>query len=68
MELFEIRELLTDGNYLDAIKILNDLYRQGTPLVTDVEYDSILEYFKQIDPTNELFKSGVIETVEVYFC
>lgn len=65
MTLSEIHELLTDGNYLEAIKILNDLYRQGTPLVTDAEYDSILEDFKQIDPTNELFKTGVIESIEV---
>jgi NAD-dependent DNA ligase len=65
MTLSEIDELLIDGNYLGAIKILNDLYRQGTPLVTDAEYDSILEDFKKIDPKNELFTSGVIESVEV---
>lgn len=40
---------------------LNNLYRAGTPEVSDEEYDIIVENFFIEFPDDELFKSGVIE-------
>ncbi len=40
---------------------LNNLYRQGTPDVSDAEYDSLVEELKALSPDDELFKSGVYE-------
>jgi len=45
------------------IKNLNDAYRQGNPLITDKEYDILMDNLKYLDPNNELFNHGVIETV-----
>jgi DNA ligase (NAD+) len=49
----------------EAIKKLNDSYRNGNPEVTDSEYDELIEMFKSLDPTNEIFKTGVIEQIDV---
>lgn len=40
---------------LEEIKKCNDLYRAGTPIVSDAEYDSMVERLKRIDPDNEWF-------------
>ena len=40
---------------------LNNLYRQGTPDVSDAEYDVMVEELKALSPNDELFKSGVYE-------
>jgi len=59
----EIYQLIENGKSADAIKILNDLYRDGNTLISDGEYDKLLSDFKKSDPQNDIFKSGVIETV-----
>ena len=37
----------------------NDEYRKGTPLVSDYEYDKLVEELYQLDPENDWFKKGV---------
>lgn len=37
----------------------NDEYRKGTPLVSDYEYDKLVERLYQLDPENDWFKKGV---------
>lgn len=41
---------------LNEIKRCNDLYRAGTPVVSDKEYDSMVERLRRIDPNNDWFK------------
>lgn len=41
---------------LDIIKLHNESYRKGTPIVSDKEYDTEIERLKQIDPDNEWFQ------------
>ena len=68
MTLSEIYITLNDGKYeivTDEIKKLNKAYRDGKPLITDPEYDRLLETVKFVNPENEIFDSGVIETIEV---
>lgn len=48
---------------LDNIKKHNELYRKGTPAISDSEYDSLIEQLRDIDPNNEWFKQ--IEPVTV---
>jgi len=49
----------------NEIKKFNKAYRDGNPLISDKEYNKLIETFRFVDPNNELFKSGVIEVVEV---
>lgn len=49
----------------EEVKKLNKAYRDGNPEITDPEYDRLIDTIKLIDPNNEIFKSGVIETIEV---
>lgn len=44
----------------EKIKKLADAYYQGNELVTDYEYDSLIELLKQTQPNSELLKNGVI--------
>lgn len=67
MTLSEIYIELNKGNFktvANEIKRLNDLYRKGDSEISDPEYDRLIETFKFVDPTNEIFQSGVIETSE----
>ena len=48
---------------LNEIKRCNELYRAGTPIVSDTEYDAMVERLKRIDPENKWFKH--IETASV---
>lgn len=41
---------------LNEIKRCNDLYRAGTPIVSDAEYDNMVERLRRIDPNNDWFK------------
>lgn len=41
---------------LNEIKTHNDLYRAGTPIISDAEYDAKVEQLRRIDPDNEWFK------------
>ena len=52
---FEITKLV--NRILDA----NDAYRMGEPIMTDQEYDSLLDRLKELDPGNALLSKGIIE-------
>lgn len=65
MTLSEIYIALNNGDYKTVtveIKKLNKAYRDGNTQITDPEYDRLLETVKFVNPENELFTSGVIET------
>lgn len=40
---------------------LNDLYRKGTPEVSDLEYDALVEQLRKQNPQDEFFTKGVVE-------
>lgn len=40
---------------------LNDLYRKGTPEVSDLEYDALVEQLRKQNPQDEFFAKGVVE-------
>jgi NAD-dependent DNA ligase len=68
MKLSEIYTALNNNELnivYEEIKKLNKSYREGNPLISDKEYDKLIETFRFVDPDNEIFTSGVIETVEV---
>ena len=47
------------------IRSFNTAYRAGNPLVTDQEYDSLIEQLKGLDPENELLlETGSLESVD----
>ena len=46
---------LSKQELLDTIKKHNEEYRAGSPTISDVEYDSLVEQLKTIDPNNEWF-------------
>lgn len=41
---------------LKEIKEYNRLYRAGTPVISDAEYDAKVDHLRRIDPDNEWFK------------
>ena len=43
------------------IKKANKVYRDGNPMISDQEYDQLLDQLKELDPTNRLFKKGILE-------
>lgn len=66
MNISDIYDNLNNKNFksvVESIKILNDSYRNGNSLIPDKEYDKLLNDFQNIDPDNDIFKSGVIESV-----
>ena len=68
MTLSEIYIALNNGDYNTVtveIKKINKAYRDGDTQITDQEYDRLLETIKFVNPENEIFNSGVIETIEV---
>ena len=67
MKLSEIYQLINDGKIDEAIEelvILNYEYRQGTPLISDPDYDKLYNTLKQLKPNHPVFSSGVIESVD----
>lgn len=50
---------------LQSIKKYNKSYRAGTPQISDLEYDNLVERLRRIDPDNEWFKR--IEPVYVAY-
>lgn len=67
MTLSEIYIELNNGNIevvVEEIKRLNKLYRTGDSEISDPEFDRLIETLKMVDPENEIFKSGVLETAE----
>lgn len=55
---------MTKEDLLQKIKQANDAYRKGDPIMTDVEFDSLVEQLRQLDPDNEWFKKGVQDKVK----
>lgn len=49
---------------VQLIKEYNDAYRRGEPLVSDEEYDLLVEELKTKDPENKLLKKAIIEEIE----
>ena len=47
-----------------AIKGYDKAYRDGDPLITDMEYDLLLDQLREKDPGNELLKKAVIEDID----
>lgn len=43
---------------------LNDLYRKGTPEVTDAEYDALVEQLRKQNPQDEFFTNGIVEKAD----
>lgn len=65
MTLSEIYIALDNGDFETVtieVKRLNIAYRKGDPQITDPEYDKLIKAIEFVDPTNEIFESGVIET------
>lgn len=60
-ETMETREKIDE--LLQAIRIHNDQYRKGHPIVSDSVYDREVEMLRELDPDNEWFKK--IEPVPV---
>lgn len=67
MKLSEIYVELNNGNLdivTEEVKRLNKLYRDGKPEIKDPEYDALISAIKSVDPENEIFMSGVIESID----
>lgn len=67
MKLSEIYVELNNGNLdivTEEVKRLNKLYRDGDTEITDPEYDALISAIKSVDPENEIFMSGVIESID----
>jgi NAD-dependent DNA ligase len=67
MTLSEIYIALANGDFktvTSEVKALNKLYRIGDPQITDPEYDRLIYTIQSVDPENEIFTSGVIETLD----
>lgn len=45
----------------NQIKMYDSCYRKGTPVVTDEEYDKLVEELKEKSPKSKLLKNGVVE-------
>lgn len=39
----------------------NEAYRKGEPLISDTEYDLLIDQLKSMDPGNKIFERGIIE-------
>lgn len=50
----------------DKIRYYNENYRKGNSLISDADYDELLEELKEKDPGNELFTVGVIESLREF--
>lgn len=48
-------------NLVEKIRYANDAYREGDPIMSDAEYDALLDELKRIDPGNALLRRGIIE-------
>lgn len=66
MTLSEIYVALSIGDFktvTNEVKRLNKAYRDGVPEISDQEYDRLIETINFVNPENEIFESGVIESV-----
>ena len=46
----------TKETLLDNIKRHNELYRKGTPEISDAEYDAEIEQLRKLDPDSDWFQ------------
>lgn len=49
---------------VEKILNANNLYRKGSPIMTDAEYDSLIDDLREMEPNHTLLKKSVIETVK----
>ena len=49
---------------VEKILNANNLYRKGSPIMTDAEYDSLIDDLREIEPDHMLLRSSVIESVK----
>lgn len=49
---------------VSEIRKANDAYRRGNPIMTDREYDELIDALREIDPNNDWFKKGVQDKVK----
>lgn len=49
---------------VSEIRKANDAYRRGNPIMTDHEYDELIDALREIDPNNDWFKKGVQDKVK----
>ena len=57
---------LKEGDYKTVtteVKKLDKAYRDGDPLISDPEYDRLIDTIKIVNPENEIFVTGQIQTV-----
>lgn len=47
------------NNIREELKVANDAYREGTPIMSDVEYDALEQKLRDMNPDDEWFKKGV---------
>lgn len=52
------RNMLPLNKLTDEIKKHNELYRKGEPIISDVEYDALVDKLKVLDPLNDWFKQS----------
>jgi DNA ligase (NAD+) len=56
---------MTEQTILEqALITYNEAYRQGNPIISDQQYDSMIERLKKEHPKSDLLKKGVIEKAE----
>ena len=46
-----------------SIRVFNEAYRKGNPLISDSQYDLLIEELKEKYPNSELLKKGVLEDI-----
>lgn len=49
---------------VEKILNANNLYRKGSPIMTDAEYDSLIDDLREIEPDHMLLRRSVIESVK----
>lgn len=49
---------------VEKILNANNLYRKGSPIMTDAEYDSLIDDLRAIEPDHALLRRSVIESVK----
>lgn len=49
---------------VEKILNANNLYRKGSPIMTDAEYDSLIDDLREIEPDHMLLTRSVIESVK----
>lgn len=49
---------------VNEIREANDAYRKGNPIMTDHDYDLLVEILFELDPDNDWFKKGIQDKVK----